>query len=263
MMPSCNSISRGEIMRRTILLSILATAVLMGCNVTYQQMETTYLPHNDARPQKVFARQSAQACSHRILFFIPVGDNSVNKAVGNLTHYHPRVDNLLGVQVEQTWGFWLLGQTVCTRVSAYPVAYTDAGPHWQPFDMGKMEGTGEASQAGGSTAVATTPPTPSTPVTSVTSESTPPGTTDLPPRTVEPRTTYTPPPKPPEDPKPTQADCDRMCGRTAGFYEGSSVVQSTIRRQCVDKCLTPEKKAYRMCIEKAQNWDQVKACNKL
>jgi hypothetical protein len=49
----------------------------------------------------------------------------------------------------------------------------------------------------------------------------------------------------------------------SGYYAGSAVVQATVKRQCQEKCMTPEKKAYRMCLDKTSTWDQVKACNKL
>ena len=238
------------------LMTILSLALVsLACNTTFRQVEKSYLPHDQNRAMQVYPRLTGEACEQRILFFIPIGDSSVNKALGQLTKYSTQVDNILGVQVEDKWSFWLLGSTHCTVVSGYPVLYKDNGAHWQPFEKNMMMGkllrapvvSGQGQTPARSNAT-TSSPIPS--LTEPVEMAAPVRTEPVAPAAVRNET-------------PTQPMCEEKCGRIGNLWNGSDAVRSAIRKQCMGKCLKPEKKDYRDCIDSAKSWDDLRQCNKL
>jgi len=188
----------------------------------------------------------------------------------DLTKGSDKVDNLFGVQVETRWSFWLLGNSVCTKVSAHPVVYKDSKVKMNPFEINMMNGR-----------LIRTPP-----VSNATAGSTEASVDPLAPRATQPETQYVPPkvdatpknptpptnptppvvvklPEPPADPAPTQAECDSKCGRFAGLWEGSDAIKGTIRSGCVKKCMVKQNKEYRKCIDGAASVSDISRCNSI
>ncbi len=252
------------------LVMLVTIGVLFGaCNTSFNELQATYLPHDISRPLQMYPRAAGEACEHRILFFIPLGDSSVNEALMDLTKGSDKVDNLFGVQVESRWSFWLLGTSQCTRVSAHPIVYKDSKVKLTPFEVNMMSGrlvrTPPVSNAAAGSNDAsvdplaprgTIPETPYVPPTRV---------DPIPPRNPTPPTNPTPPvvklPDPPADPAPTQAECDSKCGRFSGLWEGSEAIKGTIKSGCVRKCMVKEKKEYRKCIDSAGSVADISRCN--
>ena len=79
-------------------------------------------PVNPTQPRNERPRQSTSACTSFILHTIPSGGDPVASATEELRGT-PGVDGFVGLTVEQSTYFWLLGHTTCTTVSANPFTY--------------------------------------------------------------------------------------------------------------------------------------------
>lgn len=255
-------------MKQFVMLALVG--VLAGaCNTSFNELQNSYLPHDISRPLQMYPRASGEACEHRLLFFIPLGDSSINDAVLDLTKGSDKVDNLFGVQVETRWSFWLLGNSVCTRVSAHPVVYKDSRVKLTPFETNMMLGRLTRNPPVSNT-TGGAPEAPAEPLAprAVQGETpyVPPTKVDTVPKTPTIPTTPTTPvvvkaPEPPADPAPTQAECDSKCGRFSALWEGSDAIKATIRSGCVKKCMVKTNKEYRKCIEGAASVSDISRCN--
>lgn len=252
------------------LVLLVALGVTLGaCNTSFNELQATYLPHDITRPLQMYPRAAGEACEHRLLFFIPLGDASVNEALLDLTKGSDKVDNLFGVQVESRWSFWLLGTSHCTKISAHPVVYKDSKVKLTPFELNMMQGrlvrTPPVSNGTAGSEAAADPLAPRGNVPDV--PYVPPTRVETPvvPKNPTPPTNPTPVvvkiPDPPADPAPTQAECDGKCARFAGLWEGSDAIKATIRSGCLKKCMVKEKKEYRKCIDAAASVADISRCN--
>jgi len=244
-------------------------AMLPACASTFVHMQESYVPHDNSRPAQVLLRVTGEACEWKLFgLFAVSGDNSANTAMADLTNSSPKIDNILAVHVIETSTWYLLVSKACTEVSGYPVVYKDTLPKLALFDV-RMLRAGEKVRAsdlakGGvqmSASVMPTPevaPTATVTPTPTTSTAVKKGTEVK--KTVAVTKTVTPPPA---ESAPTQAQCEAKCGKFAGLWKGSDAIKTTIRGQCVKKCLVPGNKAYRECIEDASKIDDITRCNSL
>jgi len=243
-------------MGRTLALALATLlAICAGCTTTYRHAQDSFAPYDFGRPAQVYPNLKGEACSHQLFWVWTVsGDSSAAAALAAMTRGSAKIDNIIGFQVEEKWGFWLVGTTTCTVVSGYPVVYKDANPKWQLFEPNMAAGK----------LVAQPPVTPATSGASAPSLPAPvgaarPGTTGTP--AAKPTTPTLPPRE--ADAAPTQSDCDSMCSKFASLWKGSDAIRSTIRGQCVKKCMKPENKTYRNCIDGASKLDDIARCNAL
>ena len=239
-------------MKHFMILSFV-TALAAGasaCNYSAVEIRESYIPMEDGRPHKMSYRRTGEACTSRLFGFIPLGGSTrLDAAVSKMTRNSEKVDNILGLHVEEKWTFWLLGTTNCTVVSGYPVIYVDDMPKRGVFSGRMMYGP-----AGGGVAAPSTPMRETPPVVAPTPRPTP----------TPPTHTTAPTPKPePRTATPTKAECEKKCARFAGIWKGSDAIQGTIRRNCVQKCVKPDKKAYRSCIDSASSIEDIGKCNNL
>jgi hypothetical protein len=237
-------------MPRVQALIVAAAMVLTaGCLSSTQQLESAYVPYDSARPVQVWPRLKGESCEWRLFGVIGVGgDNSLNAAVAKMTRGSTKIDNLLGVHIEKRDEFYLVVGRSCTLISGYPVVYKDTGARFQLFERNMMDGKlGEKKPAVGRPAK----PTPAGGTTGG-------GTTYQP-------TVKTSPVKhveaPPKASAPTKGQCDKKCARFATLWKGSDAIRSTIRGQCIKKCLKPENVNYRDCIDGASKLDDIARCN--
>ena len=234
----------------TILVALSCAA---GCNTTFRHLVTSYAPHDETRPVQVYPRAQGEACSSKILFFIPVGDNSTTTALLRMTKGSPQVDNILTYQVEEKWAFWLLGYTSCTVVSGYPVIYKDDRGKWKLFEtnmlQGKLVSKPEVSEP--------------TPYKTKIDDGQPAPKKEVETKTETSETEPVPFPPKKRETGPTQAECEQMCADFAKVWQGSDAIRATIRGQCMKKCLDPENEAYRECIKGAKKLDDITRCNSM
>lgn len=250
-------------MNGRLVLAFVCIAMLCGCARSFISSRTAYAPHDFARPAQVYPKLEAEACEHRLLGIWKLsGEASVRSAVGEMTKGSAKIDNLVAFEVESKMGFWLLGTTNCTVVSGYPVMYKDTLPHMELFEDNMLAGdlvrkpTTIPGTQGGSGVSATYTPTPreqprTTPRTTPRVHTTPrvkTGTT-LPPRKVE--------------SGPTKKQCERMCRDFSKLWKGSDAIRSTIRATCVKKCLVPDNRTYRNCVDTASGIDDISRCNSM
>lgn len=251
-------------MTRRLIVAFLCVAILWGCSRSFMGSRTAYIPHDFARPVQVYPKLEAEACEHRILGVWTVsGEASLRAAVGEMTKGSSKIDNLLGFEVENKTGFWLLGTTSCTVVSGYPVMYKDTLPHVEPFEDNMLIGELvrkptiiPGTQGGAGTPVAYAAPQRDNRGSSSS------GTTTRVDTTPRVRTT-TPLPTRRDDSAPSSGQCERMCGDFAKLWKGSDAIRSTIRATCVKKCLVPENRTYRNCIDTASSIDDISRCNSM
>lgn len=226
---------------------VLLVVMLVGvsCTTSLSQLQTSYVPHDESRPVQVYPRLKGSACEWRLFCAFKVGgDRSVNSAIAAMTRGSAKIDNLFGVQVEESQSCFLLVSKVCTDLSAYPVVYKDANPKRQLFEANMMAGrlVKQPASPGGGTAA--------------------PAPTNTGARNTQPyKTTATPTPTAPPALLPTKKECEAKCARFAKLWSGSDAIRSTIRGQCVKKCLSPENNAYRSCIDGAAKIDDIAKCN--
>jgi len=244
---------KGPAIRFGILGILFAT--LAGCNYSAVEVRESYIPMEPARPHKMSYRRSGEACTSRLFGFVPLGGSTrIDAAIAKMTQGSDRIDNILGLHVENKWAFWVLGTTNCTVVSGYPIIYVDDNQKRGVFSRRMMYGPGGGAAAAPSTPVRATPP--------VVAATPRPKPTPAPPPAAAP--TAAPAPKPAARPAaPTKAECESRCARFAGIWKGSAAIQGTIRRSCVQKCLKPAKKAYRDCVDSASSIEDIGKCNNL
>lgn len=253
-------------MNRTCPIGLLLLLALpSACVSSFVQMQESYVPHDPTRPAQVLQRVTREACEWRLFGFLPIsGDNSANTAVADLISSSPKIDNILAVHVTTTSTLYLVVWKVCTEVSGYPVVYKDNQPRLTPF-RARMPKAGEkvrskalatgnvptASSTFGSAGATKSSPAHSA-ATSIPSKPTKAGNwpkSDTPAK--------------PTIRGPTQSECESKCGRFAGLWKGSDAIKTTIRAQCMKKCLIPENSAYRKCIEEASKIEDITRCNAL
>jgi len=220
-----------------------------GCNHSAVEIRESYIPMEDGRPHKMSYRRTGEACTYRLFGFIPMGGSTrVDAAVSKMTRNSEKIDNILALHVENKWSFWVLGTTNCTVVSGYPVIYVDDKPKRGVFSRRMVYGP-----AGGGVAA------PSTPM-----RETPPVVAPAPRPAPTPTPAIAPTPRPtPRAATPTKAECEKKCARFASIWKGSDAIQGTIRRNCIKKCVKPERKAYRNCIDAASSIEDIGKCNNL
>jgi hypothetical protein len=236
-----------------LLACLVVASLASGCITSFQHAQDSFAPYDFGRPAQVYPNLKGEACEHRLFGFWKVsGDASASAAIATMTRGSAKIDNILGYQVEQKTGFWLLGFTSCTVVSGYPVIYKDSNPKWQLFEGNMVAGKLVAQPAVTPASAGPGPSVPSVPVAADKPAAGPVKTSKpagLPPREA--------------DAAPTQEECDGMCGKFATLWKGSDAIRSTIRGQCVKKCLKPENKTYRNCIDGASKLDDISRCNAL
>jgi hypothetical protein len=215
-------------------------ALLAGCTTTAVEVRDAYLPIEPGRPYKMSYRRSAQVCGSRA-----EGASWVSDAVAKMTQNSDRIDNILGLHVETSSN----GFSQCVAVSGYPIIYVDNQPKRGVFARRMMFGPGGGGAAAPSTPMRETPPIAAAPT---------------PAPTPTPVPAPTPAPTPAPKPKTiTKAECESKCARFSGIWKGSAAIQGTIRRNCVQKCVKPEKKAYRDCIDGASSIEDIGKCNNM
>ncbi len=227
------------------ILLVVIMVLGVSCTTSFIQLQTSYVPHNESRPVQVYPRLKGAACEWRLFCRFKVGgDRSSNLAIAKMTRGSAKIDNLFGVQVEQSSACYLFVGKSCTNVSAYPVVYKDANPKRQLFEANMMAGrlVKQPAAPGGGTVAPT--PTRTTPTPTY-------------------RPTPTTPPVAPRAVLPTERQCEEKCTKFAKLWSGSNAIRSTIRGQCVKKCLTPENGAYRDCIDGASKIDDIAKCNSM
>ncbi len=226
---------------------VLLVAVLVlgvSCTTSFRQLQTSYVPHDESRPVQVYPRLKGTACEWKLFGMLGVGgDRSTNAAISAMTRGSAKIDNLFGIQIEESSNFYLLVSKACTNVSAYPVVYKDANPKRQLFEPNMMAGrlVKQPASPGGSAPAPAAVPT-----------------------ETRPTQPYSPPTAPPAAPRellPTKKECEGKCTDFAKLWSGSDAIRSTIRGQCVKKCLVPENGAYRDCIDGASKIDDIAKCN--
>lgn len=237
-------------MQRVHALIVAAALVLAtGCLSSTQQLESSYVPYDAARPVQVWPRLKGESCEWRLFGVIGVGgSNSLNAALAKMTRGSTKIDNLLGVHIEKRDEFYVVVSRACTVVSGYPVVYKDTGPKFQLFERNMMTGkVGQKKPAIGH------PP-----------KTTPSGGTTGGGTTYKPTVKTTPVKRVKTQPKtsaPTKGQCDTKCAKFATLWKGSDAIRSTIRGQCIKKCLKPDNVAYRDCIDTARKLDDIARCN--
>ena len=218
-------------------------SVFPGCKTTTVEVRDSYLPMEMGRPYKMSYRRSAEVCGSR-----EKGSSWVSDAIAKMTQNSDKVDNILWLHIEMTSGL-----SQCVNVSGYPIIYVDNQQKRGAFSRRMMYGP----KGGGAVA-------PSTPA-----QATPPIVADTPTYVPAPVPTPGPAPTPvaaPTPPKvvtPTKAVCEGKCAKFAGIWKGSAAIQGTIRRNCVQKCVKPDKKAYRDCIDGASSIEDIGKCNNM
>lgn len=224
----------------------LVVVMVLGvsCTTSFSQLQTSYVPHDETRPVQVYPRLTGTACEWKLFGLLGVGgDRRANTAIGKMTRGSAKIDNLFGLQVEESSEYYLLVSKVCTNVSAYPVVYTDSNPKRQLFEANMMAGRLIKQPAAPSGGFAPAPTHPTT----------------------TPAPTYRPTTPSPAARAvlPTKRQCEGKCTDFAKLWRGSNAIRSTIRGQCVKKCLTPENGAYRDCIDGASKIDDIARCNSM
>lgn len=232
------------------LIALFVLLMATSCTTSFAQLETSYVPHDQGRPVQVYPRLKGEACEYKLFGLIGIaGDRSTNAAIAKMTRGSAKIDNLFGIQVDTSSTFYVFVSKNCTNVSAYPVVYKDAQPKQQLFESNMMAGRlvkKPAAVGGGAAPTPTPKPTPT------------------PTPTYRPATKPTPTPvAKPREVYPTKRECEGKCANFAKLWRGSDAIRSTISGQCVKKCLTPEKKAYRQCIENASKIDDIAKCNSM
>ena len=236
-------------MERTPLGILLVSVVLLAaCNTTFRHAQESYAPYDFSRPAQVYPRLTAEACEHRLLGIWTIsGESTVGNALARLTRGSAKIDNIMSYQVEQKWGFWFLGTTSCTVISGYPVLYKDTAPKLELFEANKLAGRLVKKPQ---VATPTKAPAPYTPPSG--------GTGTYTPKKVAPA-----PLAPRKEKGPTKRGCEKSCGKFSQLWKGSDAIRSTIRMQCVKKCLQPENSSYRKCIDGAAKIDDIARCNSM
>jgi len=229
--------------RLVVLTCVVGTllALLVGCSTTVLEVRESYLPMEPGRPYKMSYRRSGEVCGGRA-----PGASWVADAIAKMTQNSDRVDNVIGLHVEMR----TKGLSQCVAVSGYPIIYVDNQPKRGVFARRMMYGAGAG--AAPSTPMRETPPVIGSAPTYA----------PTPAPTVAPAPTPAPIPKP-KNATPSKAECESKCARFAGIWKGSAAIQGTIRRNCVQKCVKPDKKAYRDCIDGAGSIEDIGKCNNL
>ena len=234
--------------RATLGALFVSVALLVSCNTTFRHAQESYAPYDFSRPAQVYPRLSAEACEHRLLGFWKVsGDASVGNALARLTRGSAKIDNIMAYQIEDRWGFWLIGITSCTVISGYPVLYKDTASKLELFEANKLAGRLVKKPEIGAPSKAPAPYVP------------PKGGTG----TYTPRKVSPAPLPPRKEAGPTKRGCEKSCGKFADLWKGSDAIRSTIRMQCVKKCMQPENSGYRKCIDGASKIDDIARCNSM
>ncbi|MFH1530649.1 MAG: hypothetical protein ABIK09_07960 [Pseudomonadota bacterium] len=221
----------------------ILVALVAGCSTTVVEVRESYLPLEPGRPYKLSYRRSGEVCGSRT-----PGASWVADAIATMTQNSDKIDNVLGLHVETKSSLF----SQCVAVSGYPVLYVDNQPKRSPFSRRMMSGPSGGGEASPSTPMYESPPVV--------------GASPTPTPTPGPSLTPTPTPTPTPastSSAPTQAECEAKCARFSGIWKGSAAIQGTIRRNCIQKCLKPEKKAYRDCIDAAASIEDIGKCNNL
>jgi hypothetical protein len=244
-------------MRTNLVWMIMVVAVLsVACTTSFKQLHTSYAPYDKQRPVQVYPRLTGQTCEWWLFGAIPVGgDGSVNTAISKMTRGSAKIDNLVGMQVEGYTVNYLVVSKKCVNVSGYPVIYKDTEGKWELFDKNMMDGklVKKPAVSGGGNAAASSQPTTGT----VSGRTT--GKTKTKTHRTEPRVKV----EPRKSSVPSKTQCETTCSKFARLWKGSDAIRSTIRGQCVTKCLKPENNSYRNCIKGASKIDDIARCNSI
>lgn len=241
-------------MKKTLLISALALMLLAGCSYQLKQVSDTYLPVEPNRPMKISYRISGQACEKYLFFAFPLGDDGdrIGKAIAEMTRNNEQIDNVVGLHVETSTSYWVVGETRCTVVSGYPVLYADSQPKRRlfardmvegPFAVGDPQAAAQPVQAAAAAAPAATAQSQvaAQPVQQV----------------------QMAPQQPVGPPMPTEQSCKKSCSRFSGLWKGQASIRGTIEKNCVNRCLSPASIAYRDCVDRANKVDDIARCNAL
>jgi len=235
------------------LLGVALLGLCLSCSTSFKQVVPSYVPYNESRPIQVYPRLTGESCEWKLFALFPIsGSNQVNAAVASMTRGSTKIDNLFGFQVEEKTRNYLVVSSRCTLVSGYPVIYKDTDVKWQLFEpnmmTGKLVKKPPVSRGGAATKTSTT-------TTRKTGKSYKPrAKTGRPARTTSPTTGSS---------GPTKKQCETKCARFATLWKGSDAIRSTIRAQCIKKCLKPGNDKYRQCIERASKIDDIAKCNSM
>ncbi len=216
-------------------------SMLAGCSTTTLEVRESYLPMEPGRPYKMSYRRSGEVCGKRA-----EGGSWVSDAIAKMTQNSDRIDNLIGLHVEMRSA----GFSQCVAVSGYPIIYVDNQPKRGVFARRMMYGPSGGGASAPSTPMRETPPIASAPAPAPVPVAAAPAPVAAP----------APAPKPAA---PSKADCEAKCARFSGIWKGSAAIQGTIRRNCVQKCVKPEKGAYRDCIDSAASIEDIGKCNNM
>jgi len=98
------------------LATIAATAFLVGCAGTPVQLGTrTSVP----TPIAGVARPiSAEACGFQLLLLIPINTNDRMATAYRSLVAQAGSDYITDVQIQERWGYWLVGTSYCTTLKA-------------------------------------------------------------------------------------------------------------------------------------------------
>ena len=239
-------------MKRLATVTCIAGAlvsIFAGCSTTTLEVRESYLPMEPGRPYKMSYRRNGEVCGKRA-----EGGSWVSDAVAKMTQSSDRIDNILGLHVEMRSS----GFSQCVAVSGYPIIYVDNQPKRGVFARRMMYGPGGGADAAPSTPMRETPPIASAPAPA-------PAPAPVPvPVAAAPAPTPVAAPAPaPKPATPSKAECEGKCARFSGIWKGSAAIQGTIRRNCVQKCVKPEKEAYRDCIDGASSIEDIGKCNNM
>lgn len=235
-------------MKRLATVTCIAGAlvsIFAGCSTTTLEVRESYLPMEPGRPYKMSYRRNGEVCGKRA-----EGGSWVSDAVAKMTQSSDRIDNILGLHVEMRSS----GFSQCVAVSGYPIIYVDNQPKRGVFARRMMYGPGGGADAAPSTPMRETPPIASAPA---------PAPAPVPVAAAPAPTPVAAPAPAPKPATPSKAECEGKCARFSGIWKGSAAIQGTIRRNCVQKCVKPEKEAYRDCIDGASSIEDIGKCNNM
>ena len=232
-----------------LLIGVLASTV--SCAQTFSHSQPSYVPHDAGRPLQVYPRLKGESCQWRLLGLWGIGgDNSLSAAIGKMTRGSKKIDNVFAVNVEKKVGYFFLLSRHCTVASGYPVVYKDTLPKQELFEDNMMHGklVKKPAVSGGGGTVSTPRVTHTGGTSSGSYGGTKSGGTYKAPTTSR-------------SSAPTKKQCDGKCTKFSKLWKGSDAIRSTIRGQCVKKCLKPDNHGYRTFIDNASKIDDIAKCN--
>ena len=233
-------------MRRVIVVAALL-ALTVSCTYSFHQYVPSLTPVNTLKKMKIYPKVTGKVCTFKLFYFIPFSEARINEALHAAVPVGSDYDTMIGVTIESSSDFYLIGNYFCYHVSGYPAkvipSNAKTGVFSQVLNYKLAAELHNANQQ----------PVKKHPV----------GNTKVKPDPVK---TVTPDPVK-KQPEPSDEEivikCDELCANYSGILKNkSALIKNYVNKKCMEKC-DGQNMDFIECAYEAKVFKDVEKCNKL